>query len=439
MLSHNITRQFWRFSIPSVMAMVVSGIYLIVDGVFIGQVLGADGLAAINLAWPIMFLVTGLGLMIGVGGGALISIAKGEKQAAKAQNLFTHALLLMLLLALLISLSLYGLAGLPIEWQGASGAIQLMAEDYLSIMGHGALLVIVSCALPILIRNDNAPNFSTALMVLGALANIVLDYLFIVQWNWGLKGAAYATLLAQALIFILALGYFSSPSSHFKLFSSTFNLRPHYFYQITHLGLSSFFTTLYTGFITVVHNYLFLKFGSATEMGAYAIVLYISVVYYFIAEGFANGMQPLISYNFGAKRYDNVLKVLRLGFTIIIGSGVACVVLLNLFSELTVAAFNNSDPQLLEATVQGIRLHLWAMPLDGLIFTAAVVFQSINKGSRASVISVGNILIQLPFMLLLPLAFAIPGIWLVMPVSTVILSLVVITWLSRLRCQLNQH
>lgn len=439
MLSQNISRQFWRFSIPSVMAMIVSGIYLIVDGIFIGQVLGADGLAAINLAWPIMFLVTGIGLMIGVGGGALISIANGQKRPEKALNLFSHALLLMLVMAVLISLSLYYLQAAPIRWQGASGHIQLMAEHYLRIMGHGSLLVIVSCALPILVRNDNAPNIATGLMVVGALANIALDYLFIVQWNWDLKGAAYATLVAQAFVFILALAYFGSARSQLKLFNPGFCFTPSYFYRIANLGLSSFFTTLYTAFITVIHNYLFLKYGSVTETGAYAIVLYISVVYYFIAEGFANGMQPLISYNYGAKRYDNVLKVLRLGFGIIIGSGIACVVLLNSFSELSVAVFNNNDPALLDATVLGIRLHLWAMPLDGLIFTAAVVFQSLNQASRANVISVGNMLIQLPFMLLLPLCFGITGIWLVMPVSTVILSILVGYWLMKLRQQLSSN
>ncbi len=421
------------------MAMIVSGIYLIVDGIFIGQVLGANGLAAINLAWPIMFLVTGMGLMIGVGGGALISIAQGQKRPEKAQNLFGHALLLIMLLAALISLSLHYLQAAPIRWQGASGHIQLLAEHYLSIMGYGSFLVMASCALPILVRNDNAPNYATGLMVVGALANIGLDYLFIVQWNWDLKGAAYATLAAQALVLLLALVYFGSASSQLKLFQPNFDFRPRYFYRIANLGLSSFFTTLYTAFITVIHNYLFLKYGSVTETGAYAIVLYISVVYYFIAEGFANGMQPLISYNYGAKRYDNVLKVLRLGFSIIIGSGIACVMLLNSFSELSVAVFNNNDPALLEATVLGIRLHLWAMPLDGLIFTAAVVFQSLNQASRANLISVSNMLIQLPFMLLLPVLFGISGIWLVMPLSTVLLSFVVGYWLIKLRQQLRQH
>ncbi|WP_083481626.1 MATE family efflux transporter [Agarivorans gilvus] len=276
-------------------------------------------------------------------------------------------------------------------------------------------------------------------MVLGALANIALDYLFIVQWNWDLKGAAYATLAAQALVFTLALAYFGSARSQLKLVNREFRFTPRYFYRIANLGLSSFFTTLYTAFITVIHNYLFLKFGSVTETGAYAIVLYISVVYYFIAEGFANGMQPLISYNYGAKRYDNVLKVLRLGFSIIIGSGIVCVVLLNSFSELSVAVFNNNDPALLDATVLGIRLHLWAMPLDGLIFTGAVVFQSLNQASRANVISVGNMLIQLPFMLLLPLMWGISGIWLVMPVSTVVLSVLVGYWLIKLRQQLRSN
>ena len=437
MLSKNITLQCWRYSIPSVVAMIVSGIYLIIDGMFIGQVLGAEGLAAINLAWPIIFLVTGLGLMVGVGGGALISIATGEGKTSKAQSLLSHAFLLMLIMALLFSAILALLGAKPITLQGASGNIQHMAESYLGILGNGALVVLFSCALPILIRNDNSPNFATLLMIVGALANIGLDYLFIVKWDWQLAGAAYATLGAQALVMFLAIAYFFSRYSSLSFQVSGFSLKPKYLANISNLGLSSFFTTVYTAFITLVHNYLFLRYGSVTDTGAYAIVLYLSVIYYFIAEGFANGMQPLISYNFGAKRYDNVLKVMALGFSIILGSGVAAVFLMNLFSELSVSIFNNDDPALLDATVSGIRLHLWAMPLDGLIFTGAVVFQSINRANRASFISVGNMAIQLPFMLLLPAAYGVVGIWLVMPLSTVILSAVVAWWLVSLVKQLK--
>jgi Na+-driven multidrug efflux pump len=375
--------------------------------------------------------------MVGVGGGALISIATGEGKTAKAQSLLTHALLLMLLMAVLFSVILASLGSAPISLQGASGNIQSMAESYLGILGNGALVVLFSCALPILIRNDNSPNFATLLMIIGAVANIGLDYLFIVKWDWQLAGAAYATLGAQALVMLLAFAYFFSRYSSLSFQVSGFRLKPKYLANISNLGLSSFFTTVYTAFITLVHNYLFLRYGSITETGAYAIVLYLSVIYYFIAEGFANGMQPLISYNFGAKRYDNVLKVMALGFSIILGSGVAAVFLMNLFSEFSVSVFNSDDPELLAATVSGIRLHLWAMPLDGLIFTGAVVFQSINRANRATFISVGNMAIQLPFMLLLPVAFGVVGIWLVMPLSTVILSAVVTWWLLKLVQQLK--
>ncbi|UPW18982.1 MATE family efflux transporter [Agarivorans sp. TSD2052] len=437
MLSNNITKQFWRYSIPSVIAMVVSGVYLIVDGIFIGHVLGASGLAAINLAWPIIFLVTGLGLMVGVGAGALISIASGKAQQTKAQSLLSHALLLMIVMAALFTSLLWALGETPIRVQGASGDIQQMAESYLSILGNGALVVLCSCALPILIRNDNSPNFATVLMIIGAVANIGLDYLLIVHWNWQLAGAAYATLGAQALVMLLALGYFFSPYSTLSFQFSRFTLNTGYLANIANLGLSSFFTTVYTAFITVIHNYLFLRYGSITETGAYAIVLYLSVIYYFIAEGFANGMQPLISYNYGAKRYDNVLKVMALGFSIILGTGLAAVVLINLFSELSVGVFNNNDPELLSATVTGIRLHLWAMPFDGLVFTAAVVFQSINMANRATLISLGNMAVQLPFMLILPMTLGVTGIWLVMPVSTVLLSILVTGWLIKLVSKLK--
>ncbi|WP_432468537.1 MATE family efflux transporter [Agarivorans sp. Z349TD_8] len=438
MLQSNIHQQFWRYSIPSVVAMVVNGIYLIVDGMFIGQVLGASGLAAINLVWPLIFVVSGFGLMVGVGAGSLISIACGQGEQRRAQQLLSHALLMLLLLAAVICSVLAVLGISPITLQGAEAEIARMGEHYLSIMGQGSLIVLGSTALPILIRNDHSPNLATLLMILGALTNILLDYLLIVCFDWGLAGAAYATLGAQALVITLALAYFLSDLSELHFQWRGFVLQPRELVRITNLGFSSFLTALYTAFITVVHNWLFLRYGTVTETGAYAIVLYLSVIYYFIAEGFANGMQPLLSYNYGAQRYHNMLKIMQLGFSIIIGSGLLAVLLMNLFSELSVGIFNQDDPALRQATVAGIRLHLWAMPLDGLIFTSAMVYQAINKANRANLISLANMVIQLPFMLLLPTSFGVTGIWLIMPLSTALLSLPIAYGLYQLLVRLKQ-
>ncbi|MDF5457015.1 MATE family efflux transporter, partial [Vibrio parahaemolyticus] len=158
---------------------------------------------------------------------------------------------------------------------------------------------------------------------------------------------------------------------------------------------------------------------------------YIVTVYYLIAEGIANGMQPLVSFNHGARNQDNIRKLLKVAMGTSVLGGVAFVVLMNLFPYELVAVFNNADQQLIDSTVIGIRLHMFALFLDGFLVVAAAYYQSVNKGSKAMFVTLGNMLVQLPFLFIMPKLFGVTGIWLAFPLSNIALSLVVISMLWR--------
>lgn len=427
----SIYKQFWKYTIPTIAAMLVNGLYQVVDGIFIGRYVGADGLAGINVAWPVIGSILGIGMLVGVGTGALVSIRQGEGDNAGAKQTLTTGLLLLLVLMPIVAGGLFFFADDFLRWQGAEGRVYELGLQYLHILIGACVFTLGSIAMPFLLRNDDSPNLATMLMVVGAVVNIVMDYIMIALWGWELTGAAIATAIAQAVVTALGLAYFFSSRANLRLKISEFKLKLSAVPQIFAIGTSSFFMYAYGSMMVALHNSLFTQYGDVLIIGAYAILGYIVTVYYLTVEGVANGMQPLVSFNHGARNQDNIRKLLKVAMTTSILIGIGFVVLLNLFPREFVSVFNSSDNQLIENTVLGIRLHMFALFLDGFLVVAGAYYQAINKGSKAMFVTVGNMLIQLPFLYIMPKLFGVPGIWIAYPLSNIALSAVVIFMLLK--------
>jgi len=420
-----IKRSFWRYAIPSIAAMLVSGLYQIIDGIFVGHYVGVDGLAAINMAWPITFVVSGLGIMVGMGGGSLISIKRGEQEHTSAQQALNTSFFLMVVLAMLSAAGLFLWGADLLRVQGGESTIFTLGFDYVNIFAYGTIATIMAATIPMLVRNDESPNVATALMIFGALLNIVLDYVFIGLWQWQLEGAALATIVAQLLVSIIGIIYFLSKYSSLKLDSHLFKINLRMMRTIIGLGASSLVMYLYTSFVFALHNRLFMQYGTSTTVGAFAIVGYIMTVYYLVAEGIAEGMQPPVSYYFGAQQFENIKKMLLMSIKVTVIAGMGFIVLLNVMPYLIISLFTSDNPQLIAESKNGIHLHLFAMFLDGMIVLASVYFMAIGKGAKALAISVGNMLIQLPFLYFLPQWLGVNGIWLALPLSNIALFVIV--------------
>ncbi|AQS35423.1 Na+-driven multidrug efflux pump [Shewanella psychrophila] len=438
----SINRTFWRYAIPSVAAMLVNSFYQIIDGIFIGQYVGHEGLAGINMAWPIIYVFAGIGLMIGMGSGSLISRSRGEEQVSssvksdalthsnKTNRTLTTAIFLILVFGILgsILLSISGTHLLQI--QGGIDNTLLLGQQYIGPFIWTLVFTILASAMPILIRNDESPNIATGLMIMGACINILLDYLFIVRMDMALHGAGVATVAAQVTVSLCGLAYFLSSTTRLKVGNLTLKLSAMRFdsrlaKQILLLGASSFVMYLYTSFVFALHNRLFMEYGSPVTVGAFAIVGYLMVLYYFIAEGLGEGMQPPVSYFFGAKQTENIKKVLVLATKVTITAGIVWLLILNLFPSNIIGMFNSEDTALIEEATTGIRLHLFAMFLDGYLVLAIMFFMAVNQGKKALGISIGNMLIQLPFLYFLPPLFGVTGVWLAMPISNIVMFLIV--------------
>ncbi|EOH0514520.1 MATE family efflux transporter [Vibrio fluvialis] len=424
-MNTSIYRQFLRYAIPTVAAMLVNGLYQVVDGIFIGHYVGAEGLAGINVAWPVIGTILGMGMLVGVGTGALASIKQGEKDLHSAKRILATGLLTLVMLAPVVATILWFFADDFLRWQGAQGRTFELGMQYLQILIIGCVFTLGSIAMPFLLRNDDSPNLATLLMVVGALCNIVLDYVLIAWLQWELTGAAIATAISQLIVTGLGFSYFFSKRAKLRLTRACLSMEWRYLPKIFAIGVSSFFMYAYGSTMVALHNSLIIQYGNAVMVGAYAILGYIVTVYYLTVEGIANGMQPLASFNHGARQYDNIRRLLKVAMSIAVLGGVVFVLMINLFPEQVIGIFNSNDPRLMEGAVFALKLHMFALFLDGFLVVSAAYYQATNHGGKAMFVTVGNMMVQLPFLYILPKLYGITGVWIAFPLSNIALSCVV--------------
>ncbi|MEH7828722.1 MATE family efflux transporter [Gemmobacter denitrificans] len=428
MNTQSLTRTFWSYTIPSIAALMVSGLYAVVDGMFIGHAMGSDGLAALNLSWPLAGTLWAVAMLVGMGGGAELSMARGAQDTTRQAVTLTMTLLLMLGLgAGSGALILLGSASF-LTAQGTGQPLLDHGLDYLAVQGWFAPVLVAGMALPLILRNLGAPGMATAAMLAGAVLNGLFNWILVIRLDLGLAGAALSTVMAETVVIAICLGMMARLGALRLLIRPTLREGLARVRAICATGTSSMIMALYVSFVFVLHNVLFLKHGGPVTLAAYAISGYVMAFFYYFAEGVAGGMQPLASYFHGARDRVTVTRVLKLALLTGVGGGAAMTALVVAFPTTVARAFAAGDSALVAETAWGLRLQLWAMVLDGFIILAATWFQSVGQARTATGITLANMGIQLPFLFFLPQFLGVNGVWLAMPVSNVALSLGVL-WL----------
>lgn len=413
---------FWRYTLPTIAAMLVTGIYVAIDGMFVGHFIGEQGLAAIMLGYPIGSTLYAVGAMIGMGASALVSIKLGQNDTAQAQKIVGNALILSILASALLSVTglLYGRDILL--WVGAEGPILEMASDYLFwyfLMGSFA---VISMAFSSLLRNDGQPKRVTYIMIFGGILNIVLDWLLIVVFPYALTGAAIATMLSQAATCLLCLQHFFSDKSTLRIGWDSIRLKLDTVVQILQLGTSSLLMYLYLSVVLVLHNKAFLWVGDAIHVAAYGIVSYTEAFFYLIFEGIALGIQPITSYNTGAGLHDRVIQARNIAFGVTLLIAAIGLLVIYGLSDWVVYLFAGDNPTLKPEAINGMYRYFWGLPMEGLLLVGATYFQSINKAKEASILTGGKLIFISVFIFVLAKYFGVNGVWIALPICSTILT-----------------
>lgn len=409
----SISKLLFNFSFPAVMGMLISALYVIIDGIFIGRGIGGEGLAAINLAYPIITLSIALSLMFGTGGATIISIKQGQGKSNEVNQYFFHIIILNLFCYILICFFTLIFQNKIIYLLGSSQNLFYLTKAYLIPGVIFSIFFMLSISLNAIVRNDNSPNFAMFSMGLGAVINIALDALFIIKFNWGMYGAAYATGIAQMSSALFLLSYFFKKDCTIKF--TKVNLDFKIIKRICSNGFSSFILEFAVAIITILFNSTLMILTGEIGVAAFSIIAYIFYVFRMIFNGLAQGIQPIISYNFGAKHIE------RIKATLILGHKISLIVALSIlflvyFERNFIIKFFNGDFELIKLASRGLLIYSSAIIFLGANFINISYLQSMEKSTFANFLSFGRSFIFIIIgIFTLPNIIGVDGVWLSLP------------------------
>ncbi|BEE05885.1 multidrug transporter MatE [Aeromonas veronii] len=419
-----LSRLFWRYVTPTVAAMLITGIYVTIDGIFVGHVLGQDGMAGLMLAYPICAVLYAVGALIGMGASSLVSFYLGQGNPAKARHIVGNALMMVLLASALLSFIGIRYGEPMLAWMGAEGELFTAGLSYLQAYAWLGVFAVLSMAFSSLLRNDGRPGFVTIIMVVGGLLNVLLDYLLMVVFPFGLAGVATATMLSQAVTGLACLWHFFTPRSQLRISWDTLRPDLRLMGETVRLGVSSFLMYLYLSVVLALHNKALLAVGTSLHVAAYGVISYTEAFFYLVFEGIAMGIQPIASFNAGAGHWRRVLRIRNLALGVTLGIALSAMIPLYLWPEAAVYLFAGDNATLLPVASLGIWLYFWGLPMEGLLLVGATYFQAINRARIASLLTGGKLVLIGGFLWGFSTLWGVPGVWLALPTCSSLLVLV---------------
>ena len=406
-----------QYAIPAIIAMTASSLYNMVDSIFIGQGVGPLAISGLAITFPLMNLSAAFGAAVGVGASTFISVKLGQKDYDTAKHILGNTMTLNLIMGLGVGLVCLLFLDPILRFFGASDQTIPYARDYMVIILLGNVITHMYFGLNAVLRAAGKPKHAMSATIFTVVLNTLLDPLFIYTFELGIKGAAYATVLAQSLALIWQLYTFSRPKEllHFK--RGTFRLQSSIIRNIIAIGLSPFSMNVCACIVVILINNSMVHYGSDLAVGAYGIANKVAFIFVMINMGVNQGMQPIAGYNYGAMRYDRLMKVVK--YSIIAATAIMTTgFIIAMTIPGTCARLFTTDPTLIDLSAKGIRYIMVAFPVVGYQMVVSNFFQSIGKAKISIVLSLSRqLLILLPLLLVLPTMFGINGVWVSMPVS----------------------
>lgn len=434
--SDGLTKTFIKYVSTSTAGMLMISMYILFDTIFVGQSLGEVGLAALNISIPIYNFLFGTGILIGTGGAIIISIKNGSNDNKSALRVFEHSIMLGALVGIIFSILGYMFLETLVLTLGAGPDNKAMVRDYLGVIMPFSWSFIMVYNLAAIVRNDNGPKRAMIAMGLGGLTNIVFDYIFIFPLNMGIKGAAIATVMSSLVSLLILLWHFIGKHSSFKV--NSFRLDKKLSLRIAQTGFPSFIIELSSGLIIYIFNKELIKTLGYIGVSAYSIIANLALMIIAIFNGVSQGIQPIVSYNYGANNLDNVNKVKRYGVTLSLILGLCFLTLGLLIPEFLISLFTSETGEIVEITKLGIRIYFLSFPIAGINVVLNGFLQSIELSKLATFISVlRGIVFNWIGLKVLTTLFDATGIWLTTPTTEILTMFVISIFLLQLNKELS--
>lgn len=404
-----------RYAIPSVVSMWIFTLYTMVDGIFIGKYVGALGLAGVNITMPLINLTFAIGIMIAIGSSTMIAIHYGEGDWTAGNKIFTTAVCSLLSCGILISILITIFMEPVINFLGGGGNLYPYVKDYLSVIILFCVCYMTGYALEIYIKVDGNPVYPTLCVITGGVVNILLDYIFVVIFHWGIKGAAFATGLSQVTTTSLLFYYIFFRTKRIKFVKIKYSLLN--LLKIMKVGFAEFLAEVSTGISIFVFNLVILKNLGEKGVSAFGIIGYISSFITMTMIGFNQGVQPILSFNLGAKEHKKIFEIIKNSFFILGVLGIFFYTLINIFSANIVSIFLN-DIEDINLTKKALTTYSFAYLICGFNIFSAGYFTAVDMVKISTIITMlRGILLLVLFILILPIFLGTTGIWITMFVT----------------------
>lgn len=419
-----IGRLLMQYAMPAIIAMTASSLYNMVDSIFIGQGVGPMAISGLALTFPFMNLGAAFGAAVGVGASTCISVKLGQKDYGIAQRILGNTVTLNVIVGLLFSIvSLLFLDDI-LYFFGASPRTIPYARDYMFIILLGNVFSHMYFGMNAVLRAAGKPRQAMYATMFTVVMNTLLDPLFIYVFDMGIQGAAFATILSQMMALTWQMKLFTDRRELLHLQRGTFGLDGRLVRNIIAIGMSPFLMNVCACIVVIFINKGLLAYGGDLAVGAYGIVNRVAFVFVMIVMGINQGMQPIAGYNYGAQRNDRLMRVLKLSMMAATAVTTTGFLIAEIFPRECARLFT-SDDQLLDMSAHGMRIVMFTFPIIGYQMVVTNFFQSIGRASVSIFLSLSRqMLFLLPMLIILPPIMGADGVWLSMPVSDTVASVV---------------
>ncbi|MGL5055263.1 MAG: MATE family efflux transporter [Fusobacteriaceae bacterium] len=418
-----ISKLMFQYCFPSVLSMWIFSTYGIVDGFFISNYLGESALASINIALPFINFAFAIGIMVSVGAGTIIGIRLGEKKYKESCYFYSLAIQLLIIFGIIISFMGMFFNQEIVLLLGATSKISQGSAIYLGTVSFFILTFILGYGLEVFVRIDGSPSYSIICLVIGAFTNIILDYVFIYKLNLGIRGAALATGIGQASTIIPLIYYLKV--KRMKLYFNFVKFNLNAIKNIFFNGSPEFVTEITTAFLIVTFNMNIIKIIGEKGIASFGIISYFSTFVTMTMIGFAQGIQPIISYNLGAQKNHRILEILKKSFYSLIILGISFYLIINIFSNNIISLFISNNKELSTLTKSTITYYSFTYLFTGISILGTSFLTAVEESFKSNLLSIfkGIILINI-LLLTLPKLLGINGLWLSSSINEFIVAII---------------
>ena len=413
------------FSAPAIVGMLAQATYNLVDRAFVGHALGPDGIAGITISLPFMLVLLACGMLIGFGAGALVSIRLGEGKKDDAEDVLRHAVLLLAAASLIVTVM--GLVFLDplLRLFGASDRVLPFGRDYLQIIVLGTVFQVGGFGLNAVIRGEGNPRVAMLTLLIGVVLNVILAPVFLFGLGWGMRGAGLATVLSQAVSATWTLFHFASGRSVLKLHAGDWRMSWPVCASILAIGSPPFLMQLAASVMNSLLNNQLRAHGGDLAISVMGVIYAVAMMVFMPIFGINQGTQPIIGYNYGARKLGRVKRTWQSAVFAATGIALLGFLVMMVFPAQVIRLFEPSDAALLKLGCRALRMAGIMLPMVGFQIVSAGYFQAVGKSKQAMLLMVSRqILVLIPAVLLLPRFFGLDGVWLALPASDFVASLI---------------